>query len=57
MGEGCREHGMNAFRTQKRIVSLDFQRGLAICLMVVFHALEHAYDYQPLTEGPVDALG
>ena len=28
----------------KRIVSLDFQRGLAIFLMVFFHSIQHLYD-------------
>ena len=49
-------HGMNAPRTHERIVSLNFQRGLAIRLMVLFHAMEHAYAYRTVTEGPLDAL-
>lgn len=48
---------MNAPKTENRIASLDFQRGLAIWLMVFFHALEHAYNYRTATEGPVDVLG
>ncbi len=28
----------------KRIVSLDFQRGLAIFMMVFFHSVQHLYD-------------
>jgi hypothetical protein len=47
---------MSAPSTHRRIASLDFQRGLAIWLMVVFHAMEHAYNYGPVTEGPVSAL-
>lgn len=47
---------MDAPRTQERIASLDFQRGLAIWLMVLFHAMEHAYEYRTVTEGPVGTL-
>lgn len=47
---------MDAPKTHERIASLDFQRGLAIWLMVLFHAMEHAYSYRTVTEGPVGTL-
>jgi hypothetical protein len=31
-------------KIQQRIVTLDFQRGLAIFLMVFFHSIQHLYD-------------
>jgi hypothetical protein len=42
--------------THRRIVSLDFQRGLAIWLMVIFHALEHVYDFRWVIQDPESAL-
>jgi hypothetical protein len=47
---------MNAPGTYHRIASLDFQRGLAIWLMVILHAMEHAYDYKSVTDEPVSAI-
>lgn len=29
----------------KRIATLDFQRGLAIFMMVFFHSMQHLYDF------------
>jgi hypothetical protein len=46
---------MNEPGTHGRIVSLDFQRGLAIWLMVIFHALEHVYDFRRVVEAPQSA--
>jgi hypothetical protein len=39
-----------------RVVSLDFQRGIAICLMVVLHTFEHLYDYSWAIADPQRAL-
>ena len=35
-----------------RIVSLDFQRGIAIWLMTFLHTFEHVYDYNWVKENP-----
>jgi len=35
---------MNEIKQMKRIASLDFQRGLAIFMMVVLHEIQHIYD-------------
>ncbi|MCE7738501.1 MAG: TM2 domain-containing protein [Candidatus Heimdallarchaeota archaeon] len=32
-------------KVMKRIVTLDFQRGLAIFMMVFFHSMQHLYDF------------
>ena len=39
-----------------RVVSLDFQRGFAIFLMVILHAFEHLYDYSWGIADPHKAL-
>jgi hypothetical protein len=46
------EQPMHTSDTSPRIASLDFQRDLALLLMVILHALEQAYDVRwlPVTK-------
>jgi hypothetical protein len=39
-------------KKKERIVSLDFQRGLAIWVMTFLHVFEHLYDYNWVKENP-----
>jgi hypothetical protein len=43
-------------KEKKRIVSLDFQRGIAIWLMTFFHAFEHLFDYNWVKDNPEKVL-
>ncbi|MBD3190229.1 MAG: DUF1624 domain-containing protein [Candidatus Heimdallarchaeota archaeon] len=42
--------------SQKRFVSLDFQRGLAIWLMTFLHTFEHLYNYDWVKKDPQKVL-
>lgn len=46
------QDSLDAKKATKRIASLDFQRGIAIWLVIFLHAFEHVYDYNWMKNDP-----